>query len=220
MIKSSKPKSGSADELMERATAALQQGAYFECERLATKAMQTAFSRHDFESVARISLPLQEARRQRRLQAVDAKYLEVYDEQLPGADDKLHPGCIIICDPSVGADARRLAERAIEEKIPLIAIACEPLTQEGLLPVVVVGPSTIRAKLRPPKSFTPAWCLEAIEALSASALQSFDPGRAPHRQVEDLLNKCNTLPESEDLHQKLAQIAMLAAKTSSTTPPR
>lgn len=218
MIKSSKRKSSATDDLMELATAALQQGSYFECERHAAKAMHKAFAQQNFDAIARIALPLQEARRQRRLQAVDANYLEIYDERAPGPEDELHPGCIIVCDPSVGADARRLTERAFDEEIPLIAFACEPLTQEGLLPIVVVGPTTIRAKMRPPKSFTPAWCLEAIDALSASALQTFDPGRAPHRQVEDLVNKCNTLPESEDLHQKLAEIAMLAARNTAEAP--
>ncbi len=202
----------SLDEKMEEASAALAVGDYFLCEQLAAKAMQDAFAREDWEAVARIVMPLQEARRQRRLMAMDADRIFVFDKNPPSGEAPLEAGCYVSCAPCVAADARRINEAGLDQRVPVIAMACEPKTQLGLLPVAVVGPTTIRAKMKPPKVFTPAWCLQAIEALTQSALETFDPGRAVHRQVEDLVEKVMTLPDSELLHQKLAEVAHNAAQ--------
>lgn len=200
------------DEIMEEASAALAAGDYFRCERLAAKAMQDAFAKEEWEAVARITMPLQEARRQRRLMAIDADRIFVFDEEPPSGEQRLESGCYVIGAPCVAADARRISEAGMEQRVPVIALACEPRTQLGLLPVAVVGPTTIRAKMKPVKTFTPKWCLQAIEALAQSALETFDPGRAVHRQVEDLVEKVMTLPDSELLHQKLAEVAHNAAQ--------
>src|SRR4051812_45178590 len=67
------PASGKAiDELMERASSALVTTNYFEAEKLALKALERACAAIDFERMARICMPLQEARRQKRHEAVDA----------------------------------------------------------------------------------------------------------------------------------------------------
>lgn len=205
---------------MEEASAALAAGDYFECERLAAGALQTAFAREQWELVARITLPLQEARRQRRLMAIEADQVFIYDKNPPTGEQPLEPGCYVICAPCVAADARRINEAALDQGVPVIAFACEPKTQTGLLPLAVVGPTTIRAKVKPPKTYTFKWCLSAIDALSEAALASFDPGRAVHRQVEDLAEKVMTLPESELLHQKLAEVAEQAARVTSEPTPR
>ena len=210
------------DEMMEDASAALVAGEYFHSEQLAAKAMQIAFWREDWGTVARIAMPLQEARRQRRLMAIDANRIFVFDKNPPSGEEPLEPGCYVICAPCVAADARRINEAGRDQRVPVIALACEPKTQLGLLPVAVVGLTTIRAKMKPPHAFTPKWCLQAIEALTQSALETFDPGRAVHRQVEDLVEKVMTLPDSELLHQKLAAVAHNAAQVcgSESRPTR
>lgn len=202
------------DAMMEQASAALASGDYFQCERIAAEALQSAFARQQWEQVARIAMPLQEARRQRRLMAIDADRLFVFEKDPPTGEKPLEAGCYVICAPCVAADARRINEAALEHGVPVIALACEPKTQLGLLPVAVVGPTTIRAKMKPVKTFTPRWCLQALDALTESALETFDPGRAVHRQVEDLVEKVMTLPESELLHQKLAEVAHHAARAA------
>jgi len=202
----------SLDEKMEEASAALAAGDYFLCEQLAAKAMQDAFAKEQWEAVARIAMPLQEARRQRRLMAIHTDRIFVFDKNPPSGEAPLEAGCYVIGAPCVAADARRINEAGMEQGVPVIALACEPKTQLGLLPVAVVGPTTIRAKMKPVKAFTPKWCLLAIEALTQSALETFDPGRAVHRQVEDLVDKVMTLPDSELLHQKLAEVAHNAAQ--------
>ena len=59
---STESKSQIIDDLMRRASEAISQTAYFEAERLANKALITAFQASDFEQMARIVMPLQEAR--------------------------------------------------------------------------------------------------------------------------------------------------------------
>lgn len=200
------------EETMEQASAALARGDYFEAERLCAKALLSAFARGEFDLVARIAMPLQEARRQRRLMAINANRIFVFESEPPSGESRLEPGCYVVRAPLVAADARRISEAALQQKVPVIALATEPRTQAGLLPIAIVGATTLRAKMKPPRAFTPQWCLTAIDALTESALETFDPGRAPHRQVEDLVEKVMTLPESEALHQKLTEVAHRAAQ--------
>lgn len=209
------------DQWMEAASEALQSGRYFECERLAAKALDAACRERDYPLIARLTLPLQEARRQRRLMAAEAGQLFVLHEEPPEEGFDIRPGCYVFMPPCVAAEARRLARAALEREIPVIAFACEPITGAGLLPIVVFGPATIRTRVRPPRQTTTAWCLEAIEALSVEAIASVDTGRMLMRQVEELKDKLDTLPESELLHQRLAEIALQAthAPRLITTPP-
>ncbi len=218
MTAAAKPAARTIETVMEDASKALARGDYFAAERLCAKALQSAFVRSEFELVARIVLPLQEARRQRRLLAIEADRIFPLEKDPPSGETKLKPGCYVMCAPLVAADARRVAEAAFEQRVPVLALAVEPRTRLGLLPVAVVGATTIRAKMRPPRAFTPQWCLDAVEALTNSALETFDPGRALHRQVEDLVEKVMTLPESELLHQKLAQVAHQAAHGDASVP--
>jgi hypothetical protein len=60
------------EELMERASGALGRMEYFQAEELSLKALLRARGRDDFERMARICMPLQEARRQIRQIALDA----------------------------------------------------------------------------------------------------------------------------------------------------
>lgn len=212
MTVAAKAPSRHIEETMEQATAALARGDYFEADRLCAKAIQSAFARGEFDLVARIAMPLQEARRQRRLMAIEANRVFVYESEPPTGESRLDPGCYVVRAPLVAADARRISEAALHQKVPVIALATEPRTQAGLLPIAIVGATTIRAKMKPPRDFTPKWCLTAIDALTTSALETFDPGRALHRQVEDLVEKVMTLPESEALHQKLAEVVHRAAQ--------
>ena len=60
-------------ELMERASVALVDMDYLQCEALCLKALALARAAADWAAYARIVLPLQEARRQRRMIALDGR---------------------------------------------------------------------------------------------------------------------------------------------------
>ncbi len=59
------------DELMERASLALARTDYFGAERTCLRAIARAVAASDWERAARMCLPLQEARRQKRMLAID-----------------------------------------------------------------------------------------------------------------------------------------------------
>ena len=66
------------DEIMERAETALRRSQWFEAERLAHRAMEISRSKEDFGLLARVILPLQEARRQRIQEALGNKKLTIF----------------------------------------------------------------------------------------------------------------------------------------------
>lgn len=132
---------------MERASAALSARKYFETERLAVEALNTAFLAHDFERMARVLLPLQEARRQKRDLALDAGKVHVVAEELP---TKIKPGCYLIVPPRVGLDGRQLRELADAAEVPVVVVVREPTTRAGLWPIVALGPVTVRTRVEPP----------------------------------------------------------------------
>lgn len=199
---------------MEQATAALRRGQFFEAEVLANECLHIAWEQEDFAAMARIVMPLQEARRQRRLLAAEAGTVQVVDGAMESLLKSVTPGCYVIAPPNVGADARSLANYAFEHDIPVIAIAREPVTQMGLLPVVSVGPTIIRTLVKRPKgdNHTVAWCLAVLDELTDKALDSIDEHKSARRRVNDLMDRLDSLPESEELHRALADTAVEAAR--------
>jgi hypothetical protein len=202
------------DELMEQATAALQRTDYFEAERLCQKALIQARRLRDYERLARICMPLQEARRQRLSQALDARgpvaiINTPYDENfVPG------PGCLIVDPMLVAADARRLRLRALERRVPLAILCREPLTRSGLQPIVALGEVVVRAKVRPAKKHdrpSKEWFIEALEALGDAAIDEVDPALEGERLVDAYLDRLDAVPDHEKLHQRLADAARAAA---------
>ena len=100
---------GKIDRLMEKASRALEQTDYFECERLCLDAFELAHTTSDYDRMARILLPIQEARRQKRLAAIDVKRLYILEEPIPETEP-VDPGCYLLQPPLVGADGRDPSE--------------------------------------------------------------------------------------------------------------
>lgn len=117
-------------------------------------ALRMAFASQDFERMARIVLPLEEARRQKRDLAFDAGHVTVIESEIP-TGKRLVPGCYLVCPPRVGLDGRLLREEADKRKIPTIIVTREPTTREGLWPIVALGPVTVRLKVPPPVELHP-----------------------------------------------------------------
>lgn len=206
-------KQQSIDELMEAASRALAATNYFECEDLALKALARAYEKTDFERMARILLPLQEARRQKRLAAIDTGKLTVLDAPIDLETHKVKPGCYLFQPPLVGADARAFRELADTQAVPVLVICREPKTQLGLWPVVMIGPITVRVRIDPPTKDQPTieWLIEASEALGDEAIESVDRGRELPHQITALYDRLHTCREHEKLHQELADACKRAA---------
>ena len=117
---------------MEQASAALAKTEYFECERLALEALNTAFEAGDFERMARIVLPLQEARRQKRLEALECSTvirLNEADQELLQEDEQVEAGCYLFEPLLVGADGRDLRERANQQGVPVLVVGARAAHQ-------------------------------------------------------------------------------------------
>jgi hypothetical protein len=121
----------------------------------------------------------------------------------------------------VGADARR-ARLASLARNHAVAILCrEPTNDMGLVPIVAIGGVTVRTRIKgwgKASKVDFQWFVEAIEQLGDSAIESLDVGQEPDRQVDDLMNALDSVPEHEKLHQTLVACCKLAAKSMRDRP--
>jgi hypothetical protein len=219
------------DRLMERASAALEGTRYFEAERLAGRALAAAHRGWDLEAMARIALPLQEARRQVRQRAVDSGRRELVSA--PKGVRRPEAGCYLVQPPLLGIDARVLREAVWGREIPALVLAREPLNREGKWPLVAVGERlSIRTWVMPPGPVTrreesptrdelglpgaPApsseWFEAAEEALGDAAIARLKPGEPAAWRLGDLLRYLDAHPTHEKLHQRLAAECRLALR--------
>jgi hypothetical protein len=194
------------DELMDKASEALVQTAYFEAERLTLKALAMAHEERDFERMARIILPLQESRRLRLQQALDVGSVTVISDVIT-EEYKAKRGCFLVQPPQVGADARRIRMISLRDEVPVAVICREPLTRTKLCPIVAISPGfTVRARVQPPARLNQPdlpWFIAALEALGDSAIESLDPAMDVERRIEGLLIRLDAASEHERLHQAL-----------------
>lgn len=220
------------DSLMERASAALVATEYFLAEQLCTRALKRAHAHRDYESMARICLPLQEARRQKLQLAVDARAVTVFDDAGARLGPK-HPGLYLAQPPMTGADARAHRELADRRKVPVVVLAREPLTRSGRWPIVAVTDGldgrgiSIRVQVDPPAGVTPdeqsptrdrltaaidvAWFIAALERLGDEAIGKLNVQDPAAHRVDDLLEFLDAWPYHEKLHQRLADACRDAA---------
>ena len=220
----SAPRHEKVDEIMERAEAALRRSQWFEAERLAHRAVELARAQEDFALLARVCLPLQEARRQRIQEATGNRKLAILQADIT-EDMPLKPGCYLVQPPTVGADARRLRLAALRREIPVAVLCREPRSRMGLCPIVAIGQVTVRTRIEPPKKWDKpdlAWYVEACELLGDAAIETLDRTAEPARQVDALLERLDAVPDHEKLHQVLAEVCKEAARyyADGEAPPR
>jgi hypothetical protein len=232
-------KAAKVEAMMEQASQALVKRDYFLAERLAAGALRRAQHEGDFARMARIILPLQEARRQKRDLAIDAGHVTVVEGELPTGKG-LVPGCYLVGPPRVGVDGRMLRDIADEKHIPVVVVVREPPSREGLWPIVAVGPVTVRAKVPPPaiaaskksrKSAKPGakeevsegtiapsiqWFIEVCELLGDEAIAQVPATLPAAARVDALFERLEAHPNHEKLHQRLEE----ACREAMTAPPR
>ena len=214
---------------MERASLALVETAYFEADMLCVKALEAALRAREFERMARICMPLQEARRQLRHEATDTGRVTLISAPFPAKFDP-KPGCFLVCPPIVGVEARAVRERLARKKVPAMVLCREPTTKSGQWPVVAVGPDSeawhmspvVRVRVEAPENGTPdcAWLLRAQEALGDAAIAKVKPSWPADHRVEDLLEYLDAVPDHEKLAQALESACREAAVAPASVSPR
>lgn len=245
MARTQAEKADKIDAMMEKASKALVRRQYFVAEKLAASALRRAHHEADYDRMARIILPLQEARRQKRDLATDTGRVFVVDGEIP-TGKALVAGCYLVAPPRVGVDGRTLREIADEKKVPVVVIVREPESREGLWPIVAVGPVTVRAKVKPPKARpvkspkkpakgskaqepppvtpaapalatpTPEWFTTACETLGDEAILQVPATLHAAARVAALMDRLEAHPNHEKLHQRLEE----ACKEAIHEPPR
>ncbi|TVQ63225.1 MAG: hypothetical protein EA378_02755 [Phycisphaerales bacterium] len=223
------------DALMERASAALTRTDYFQAIELASTALRRAHQQRDYERMARICLPLQEARRQVRQLASDAGasggvFVVARAQDLP---ERLAPGCYLVQPPMIGAEGRQLADTLSASRVAGLVVTREPMTSGGQWPIVAVGASIVRTRVTPPPCATPkagcltrdelrgtppvSWFEHASETLGDAAIAAATGEGAA--LVDELLALLEATPEHEKLHQRLADVCRAIASTDNTPNP-
>jgi hypothetical protein len=212
--------SKAVDELMERASRALTETDYFKTEELCLKAMARARAVNDFGRMARICMPLQEARRQRREQALDSGCVVVLDD-LPDRRHPPEPGCYLLMPPLIGVDGKSFRELAERRRVPVFVLVREPTAQSGRWPIVGVGggerlPVVVRVQVDPPRDNTPdaAWFVGAQEKLGDAAMLKVRRDWPADHRVDDLLELLEAVPD----HEKLSQLLEATCREAVTLP--
>jgi len=217
-----RPDPSHIDAVMEQASQALAETRYFDAIDHAREGLKLARRAADFERMARIVLPLQEARRQIRLEAEDAGCVCVakLESELPS---EVLPGCYLLQPPLLGIDGRRLREVAHDEGVPVLVLVREPLTRDGRWPIAAVGQVVVRAKVQPPvpverdekavrrdtfdeKTIPIEWIQATNEALGDAAIADAEEvaeGDPAAFLVDDLMERLDAVSDHEKLHQRL-----------------
>ncbi len=221
------------DTLMEQASQSLARGSYLLCSNMCINALRMARSRNDFARMARIVLPLQEAQRYLRQDALDLgppKLVTSGDDL--GSD--LRALCYLFAPTLVGADARQFRSAANDAGIGVFVLTREPRTAKGLWPIVGVGHCVVRVRVEPPKNavkadsllgdtiegeIDPSWFASAGEALGDQAIidahAAGEPEDPPAWVVDDFLDRFDACPE----HEKFLQALAAACRVAANEPP-
>lgn len=202
---------GEIDRLMERASEALVATEYFAAAVDSRRALELARRSDDFERMARICLPLQEARRQVREQALDAGVVGVFDS-IEGVLSPAPVGCWLLRLPLGGREAGRFRDSLWSAGVPALVLACEPAEGAGeagedWAVVAADDRLEVRAEVEAPEGALPTatWFAAAAEALGDAAIAGVDAGAAARTRIEALLHRLDLVPDHEKLHQRLEE---------------
>ncbi len=194
---------------MERATLALTTGEYLHCAMLSREALGMARRGDDFERMKRICMPMLEANRFLRQNALDSGVVRVVTRpsDIPAMPDA---SCYLFAPGFIGADALRFRRAAHDAGIGAFVLTREPATAKGLWPIVGVAERVVRVRIGPPATDAPTvnWFAAAAEALGDQALadaRAAAPGDPPAWIVDDFLDRMDACPEHEKFIMALAR---------------
>lgn len=207
------------DTMMGHASDALASGQSLHAAMLSRDALQLARSRGDFERMSRICMPLLEAQRAVRLDALATGPARV----ISNASDLTEcptMGCYLFAPNLVGADARQFRTAANASEIPVFVLTREPQMKSGLWPIVGVGERVVRIRIQPPTNpdtIDPQWFNYASEQLGDQAIEDAmnagEPTDPAAWRVDDLLDRLDACPEHEKFMMALASACQDAMMT-------
>lgn len=215
------------NDIMEQASVSLVKMDYLTCEALCLEALGAARAQRDWPYYARILLPLQEARRQRRMIAAEGR-LRLGTATLTGTtEDWLrapNAGCIVVTQPHTADTARALDRAARDQRLHVEVLFADNASSDDTwtlrsfrgpaVSCTVAAPPAVwrdrdltQRTTQPINTRTPAdWFIDATESLGDAALASLAP--AVPEQLLPLLESClDVVTDHEIIHQRLGSTA-------------
>ena len=185
----------------------------FHAETRLARGLRSARDASAFDLMPEIVRALVDRRMARREAALEARRLTVVTERFEEEETRFEAGLYLLRPPLlVGADARRIRLLAMEQSVAVLAVCHEPVTRLGLCPIVGIAPgATIRTKVRPPADWDDAeavadWMVQANDALGDQAVDLIDRELAAIKQLDQLLDRLDAIPEHRELHEAVAAI--------------
>ena len=214
----------SLDQIMQRATMALTRMDYLSCEEDCLEALREARAAGDWAYYCRVLMPLQEARRQRRMIAAEGT-IRLGTGQLAGPAtawlDSIESGCIVVTHPFKIADAQQLEQTARDARRHIeVLYADNPVSADPWTLRSFAGPNVLHSIAPPPTDWidrwmpasqdpsTPPpwpadWFVGATEALGDAALRQVDTPLGDSERLAALEQRLAVITDHEFLHQRL-----------------
>ena len=222
------------DQIMEAASVALARTDYLLCEQKCLEALALARRESDWAYYAKILLPLQESRRQRRSAAAEG-VIRLGSGQLEGDPETWlaeHPtGCVLLTRPHDAETARALhtAAGAGRLNVEVLLADCGADEPRWLLRTFA-GPAACCTVAAPPAEWrerplaghgdtdastagSPAnWFLDAAEALGDATAAGSANFQSNHDRLEALEQCLEAVTDHEAIHQRLHETASALAR--------
>ncbi|MFP4225045.1 MAG: hypothetical protein ACLFVN_13395 [Phycisphaeraceae bacterium] len=223
------------DDIMNRASEALARTDYLTCEARCLDALALARDEEEWDYYARILLPLQEARRQRRIIASEAG-VRLGSASLTGRPqdwlERHDAGCFLLTRPHTAETASNLASLAWSEELYVEvlfadsraegdtwtvlatagpAVTCElpappPAWRDRWLPAGEVPEPEAGSPL-PPGETPVDWFIDATEKLGDAAIAQVTAPLGSPERVDQLSRMLDVVTDHEQLHQRLGEAA-------------
>lgn len=205
------------DQIMESASEALARMAYLPCEQLCMQALAHARQAADWALYARILLPLQESRRQRRMTAAEGGVrlgtTKLVDE--PANWLTAHPTCCIVLTRPHNAETARLLKTIAQDQQLNIEILLADNTSDAPQWNLqsFAGPAAQYSLTKPSGdqqecwTASPQWFLLASEMLGDVAIQNITAPPGTLQRVTELEACLDVVTDHEILHQQLWRAA-------------
>lgn len=230
------------DDIMEQASVALAKMEYLTCESFCLTALSRARGAENWGYYARILLPLQEARRQRRMIAAEG-VIRLGTATLTGQPEEwlrdARAGCIVVTHPHKPNIAHALDAAAQEQRLYVeVLFADNAIDAPKWVLRSFRGPSVVCEVAAPPREWldrwlapggngvprgerTPAdWFIDATEAMGDAALAQLPSTLSPSERLAALEACLDVVTDHEIIHQRLGDAARsMSLSTASVAKP-
>lgn len=221
------------DSIMEEASTALVAMDYLTCERLCLDALRGAREAKDWAYYARILLPLQESRRQRRMIAADG-FVRLGTSDLEGPDHdwsgSFTAGCIVVTRPYKVEHAAGLLAAMNTQRRHIEVLYVDSALDDELWRVTSVTDTSLHVDRPVPAAdwvdrwLNPDevrsvgepgpddWFIDATEVLGNAALDRVTAPEGSIQRIEQLERMLTAAGDHEILHQRLGDAARAAMR--------